>query len=674
MTLIKLIYRNLKKNIRDYVIYYSTLSISVALFYSFNSIHSQPALKSLDATKQLFSDQMGRLISVLSIVIAVVLAFLILYANQFLLKRRKKELGIYILLGMEKQKISTIFAGETLLIGIFSLVSGLALGFFLSQGLSLLALRLFAVDIEEFEIVLSSDALKTSILCFVIIFIIAMLLNVRTIAKVKLIDLLTAARKNEGLYFTNKKIQILLLGVSIIFIIISGLIIDRYGIMPNREDMWFQISVIFLAVGTVLFFYSISAVLLSVIQANKKIYLKGLNTFLTRQIGSKIRTNYVIMSVICGLLVVSICGISVGVSAAITMNDAAKAALPYDLNVLSEVDISGDTDIEEWLKSKNVDMKEIAAKTEQISIYETDFTYEQLFEGQDVELWDIDRVLPEEPVMIITVSDFNKAMSMQGKSKIQLKENEFLLNCNYKGTYKYVEEFLKSNNSITLAGRSIFAASSEVLQETYWMSSVGNNDRGTLIVSDYMANYLNKTENILLVSYKKSTNSDEVLQKMIPIGLEWETHGYRYTEKNMLNNMFYGSSAIWVFICSYVGIVFLLVCAALLSLKQLTETADNGYRYGLLQKLGASEKMINCTLLKQIGAFFILPLLVASIFSAFGIVKIMVVVEEFMNMHISTNLGGTIVIFALIYGGYFLVTYLSCKRIVQEKHIEKMGI
>ena len=674
MTLIKLIYRNLKKNIRDYVIYYSTLSISVALFYSFNSIHSQPALKSLDATKQLFSDQMGRLISVLSIVIAVVLAFLILYANQFLLKRRKKELGIYILLGMEKQKISTIFAGETLLIGIFSLVSGLALGFFLSQGLSLLALRLFAVDIEEFEIVLSSDALKTSILCFVIIFIIVMLLNVRTIAKVKLIDLLTAARKNEGLYFTNKKIQILLLGVSIIFIIISGLIIDRYGIMPNREDMWFQISVIFLAVGTVLFFYSISAVLLSVIQANKKIYLKGLNTFLTRQIGSKIRTNYVIMSVICGLLVVSICGISVGVSAAITMNDAAKAALPYDLNVLSEVDISGDTDIEEWLKSKNVDMKEIAAKTEQISIYETDFTYEQLFEGQDVELWDIDRVLPEEPVMIITVSDFNKAMSMQGKSKIQLKENEFLMNCNYKGTYKYVEEFLKSNNSITLAGRSIFAASSEVLQETYWMSSVGNNDRGTLIVSDYMANYLNKTENILLVSYKKSTNSDEVLQKMIPIGLEWETHGYRYTEKNMLNNMFYGSSAIWVFICSYVGIVFLLVCAALLSLKQLTETADNGYRYGLLQKIGASEKMINCTLLKQIGAFFILPLLVASIFSAFGIVKIMVVVEEFMNMHISTNLGGTIVIFALIYGGYFLVTYLSCKRIVQEKHIEKMGI
>lgn len=674
MTLIKLIYRNLKKNIRDYVIYYSTLSISVALFYSFNSIHSQPALKSLDATKQLFSDQMGRLISVLSIVIAVVLAFLILYANQFLLKRRKKELGIYILLGMEKQKISTIFAGETLLIGIFSLVSGLALGFFLSQGLSLLALRLFAVDIEEFEIVLSSDALKTTILCFVIIFIIVMLLNVRTIAKVKLIDLLTAARKNEGLYFTNKKIQILLLGVSIIFIIISGLIIDHCGIMPNREDMWFQISVIFLAVGTVLFFYSISAVLLSVIQANKKIYLKGLNTFLTRQIGSKIRTNYVIMSVICGLLVVSICGISVGVSAAITMNDAAKAALPYDLNVLSEVDISGDTDIEEWLKSKNVDMKEIAAKTEQISIYETDFTYEQLFEGQDVELWDIDRVLPEEPVMIITVSDFNKAMSMQGKSKIQLKENEFLMNCNYKGTYKYVEEFLKSNNSITLAGRSIFAASSEVLQETYWMSSVGNNDRGTLIVSDYMANYLNKTENILLVSYKKSTNSDEVLQKMIPIGLEWETHGYRYTEKNMLNNMFYGSSAIWVFICSYVGIVFLLVCAALLSLKQLTETADNGYRYGLLQKLGASEKMINCTLLKQIGAFFILPLLVASIFSAFGIVKIMVVVEEFMNMHISTNLGGTIVIFALIYGGYFLVTYLSCKRIVQEKHIEKMGI
>ena len=672
MTSIKLILRNVKKNIQDYVIYYLTLTISVGLFYSFNSIQSQPALNDLDATKQLLSEQMGILTSALSIIIAVVLAFLILYANQFLLKRRKKELGIYILLGMEKRKISGIFAGETLCIGILSLLSGFIFGLVLSQGLSLLSLRLFAIDLEEFQIVLSIDALKMTIICFLVIFIIVMLFNIRTIASVKLIDLLTANRKNEGLSLTNKIMQILLLAVSFILIMASGFIINRYGIMPRRDNYWFQLAVILLSVGTALFFYSGSAVLISVIQANKRIYLKGLNTFLTRQIGSKIHTNFMSMSVVCGLLVVAVCGISVGVSTAMTMNETSKAALPYDINVVSEIDIAGDTDIAAWLKTKDVNMKNIAQKMEQISIYETELTYGDLFEGQNVDLWPIDQGIPEMCVAVVSVSDFNKAMSMQGKENIQLKENEFLLNCNYKGTFQYIEAFLQNHSSIMLNGRTLQAASTEVLQETYWMTSVGNNDRGTLIVSDQIASPMIKAQNVLLVQYKADTDSDEVLQKMTPIGLEWETYGYRYTEKNMLNSMFYGASAIWVFLCSYIGLVFLLICAALLSLKQLTETADNSYRYGLLQKLGTDGKLLYSALFKQIGVFFIAPLMVASIFSAFGIVKIMAVVEDFMNMHIATNMGFTIVLFLIVYGGYFLATYLSCKRMVQERHLEEL--
>ena len=144
----KLIIRNVRKNIQDYMIYFLTLTVSVSMFYAFNSIQTQPALNDLDATKQLLSDQLGILLSALSVVVAVVLAFLILYANQFLLKRRKKELGIYTLLGMEKGKISRIFAGETLCVGILSLVFGLILGLLLSQGLSIFSLRLFAIDMK----------------------------------------------------------------------------------------------------------------------------------------------------------------------------------------------------------------------------------------------------------------------------------------------------------------------------------------------------------------------------------------------------------------------------------------------------------------------------------------------------------------------------------------------
>lgn len=177
---------------------------------------------------------------------------------------------------------------------------------------------------------------------------------------------------------------------------------------------------------------------------------------------------------------------------------------------------------------------------------------------------------------------------------------------------------------------------------------------------------LNIGADVLLVQYKPDADSNEVLQKMIPIGLD-STHGYRYAEKNMMYETFYGLDALVSFLCCYIGLVFLLICAALLALKQLTETTDNVYRYGLLQKLGAGRRQIDHTLFVQTAVFFAIPLVVAGVYSAFLIGKAMAVVEEFMNIHIATNIGLTIVLFLLVYGSYFLATYLSCKRIVTEQ-------
>lgn len=199
MTSFKLIFRNVHKNIRDYLIYFLTLTLSVSLFYAFNSISDQPAFSDMGITGSLLYDQLGILLSALSVVIAVVLAFLIIYANQFLLKRRKKELGVYMVLGMKKRRISRLFAGETLCVGVIALVSGLVLGLLFSQGLSLVALKLFAIGLDKFQIVFSAGAFRQTVLCFVIIFFIVMLFNVWSVTNVKLIDLLTASRKNESI-------------------------------------------------------------------------------------------------------------------------------------------------------------------------------------------------------------------------------------------------------------------------------------------------------------------------------------------------------------------------------------------------------------------------------------------------------------------------------------------
>ena len=671
MTSCKLIIKNVRKNIRDYMIYFSTLMISVSVFYAFNSISDQPAFSEMGMTKTLLYDQLGILLSTLTVLIAVVLAFLIIYANQFLLKRRKKELGLYMVLGMKKGRISRIFAGETFCVGVIALVTGLCLGVALSQGISLVALKLFAIELSKFRLVFSMGAFQKTVLCFAVIFLLVMTFNVWSVSSVQLIDLLTAGRKNETSQNRSRLLAILLFFVSLACILSSGMMFYRNGILPSRENRSFQVAGILLVAGTFLFFYSLSTVFVQVLRANSNVYLKGLNTFLVRQVGSKIRTNYFIMTIVCGLLTVTICAVSVGVSTALAMNELSGSATPYDLNVLSNVSMDGDSSILEYLASKDADLSGYAENMEQISIYEADFTYGSLFEGQNVELWPIDEGISDSSVSVLAVSDFNRALKMQGKEPVALTENQYLLNCNYKGTFQYVEEALESHADLVLAGIPLQRASDTVLEETYFMTSVGNNDRGTLIVPDAVVHSLTKDVNVLLVQYRPDADSDAVLQKMIPIGLD-DTHGYRYAEKNMMYDMFYGLNALISFLCCYIGLIFLLICAALLALKQLTETTDNIYRYGLLQKLGAKKEQINRALLFQTAIFFAAPLAVAGIFSAVLMGKAMEIVEEFMNIHISTNLGFTVVLFLVVYGSYFLATYLSCKRMVIEHQNKRM--
>lgn len=666
MTSCKLIFKNVHKNLRDYLIYFLTLMLSVSLFYAFNSISDQPAFSEMGMTRTLLYDQLGILLSALSVLIAIVLAFLIIYANQFLLKRRKKELGIYMMLGMKKGRISRIFAGETFCVGVIALAVGLILGFILSQGVSLIALKLFAIELDKYQLVFSMGAFRQTVICFALIFFLVMLFNVWSVSSVQLIDLLTASRKNERLKNENRVLPALMFLLSILCIGIAGVLFYQNGILPSRENMSFQIAGIALVVGTILLFYSFAAVFIQLMRSNKGFYLKGLNTFLVRQIGSKIRTNYFVMTVVCGLLTITICAVSIGASTALAMNKLSQAATPYDLTVFSDVSIDGDSDITDYLVTCDVQMSDYAKNMEQISVYDADMTYADLFAGQDLNLWPIDEAVPQSRVSVISISDFNRALAMQGKEPVALNDGEYLLNCNYEGTYQYVSEALRTHSELSVGGVTLQRASDEVLQETYVMTSVGNNDRGTLIMPDNIVTTLSKDVNALLVQYKEETNPDEVLQKMIPIGLD-ETHGYRYSEKNMLYDMFYGINALVTFICCYVGLIFLLICAALLALKQLTETTDNIYRYGLLQKLGAKRQQINRTLFVQTGVFFTVPLIVAGIYSILLIGKGMEIVEEFMNIHISTNVGLTVILFLIVYGSYFIATYLSCKRMVTEQ-------
>ena len=669
MTTIKLIFRNVKKNLKDYLIYFLTLTISISVFYAFNILPEIDLLGGEGVTSNLLFKATSEYLGLLSIMISAILGFLIVYANKFILKRRKKELGIYTLLGMKKRKISFIFTGETILIGLLSLFIGLILGVILSQVLVLITFKLFAISIEKYEFIISINAIKSTFINFSTLFIVVILFNIRSINKVKLIDLITAERKNDEVNETKDFISLTLFILSIMLLVFSGLIFEKYGIIPSRDNYYIQAGFISVILGTYILFYVSSSLLVKVFRKKEKIYFKNLNVFFFRQIAGKMHTNYIILATISLLLSITICAISLGMSMTLTINDMNRQYLPYDLNIV-DIKENREENIKDRMSELGVDIDVYSSKTEQISYYEANIKYKDIFKGQEIKLWRLDQDLPDNSVWIISESDYNRAMKIQGKDEISLGKDQYLMNSNYKGTLEYIKNYYNEVDKINIDGKILEKGSNEVLRNTIFMTSVGNNDRGTIVVPDNVVENLDEIYSVLLVQYREnitSKDTNELIQKLVPIGLD-DSLGYRYSEKNMQTEMHLGMSGGIALLGLYIGIVFLLISVTLLALKQLTETSDNIYSYNLIQKMGASVNSVSRTLFKQIGIFFLLPLFIASLYSAFGLRYIIKIAEDFLNMSISTNISITVAFFLVIYLGYFLVTYTSCKKIIKEKN------
>ncbi len=665
----KLIFNNVRKNIKDYSIYFLTLMIAVALFYAFNSLESQSAFKT--ATSDATSNLSKQLISVLSLLtkfISFILAFLIIYANNYLLKRRKKELGIYMILGMENRRISSIFVGETILIGIISFISGIAVGCILSQGISAIALKMFAIDFSEYRFVFSVASLVNTLICFSIIFILVILFNVRTVAKVKLIDLLNAGRQNENFAIKSKKalLGILLVGLSMLALVVY-LIYKKNGVFSNSTVL--SISFLLGILGTACIMYSFFGVLFHRLQKNVKWYFKDVNVFLIRQISAKIQTNFLTITIVCLLLAATISIVSTGMGIALTLNGNASNETPYDVFILKDMEtgkVAENETIQEYLSKKNVDLNNYLKEQIVISLYEDEkFTYNQIIEDPE-KLFKVDRDLPADKVPIISISDFNKILKSQGKAKVDLAEGAYLINCKYKGTKELLQSFLANNATVKIADTELTPGSNKIYEEVYHLSTVGNNDHGTIVVPDRVAGNLKKTIIILNGRFKEASNTQKFDNLFVSF-MGDPNSPYKLLTRTLIIEAYYGMFAMVAFVCCYIGIIFLIICVAILSLQQLTETFDNVYRYNLLQKLGVEKSICNHTIFKQIAIYFGTPLVVASIYSLVAIPCILAKVSASLGLNISANAGLTILLLLVIYGSYFMVTYFSCRNMIAGK-------
>lgn len=664
----KIAINNVKKRFKDYTIYFLTIAFAVCIFYSFNSIESQKALLDMNKNQAEYMSLVTTLISYVSVFVSFILGGLILYANNFLIKKRKKELGIYMTLGMSKRKISKILLSETLIVGVLSLIAGLLLGLVVSQGLSLFTAKLFDVGMTEFKFIISSSAILKTVLYFALIFGVLMIFNTRIIAKYKLIDMLTAARKSEDIKIKNPIISSIIFISGIIILGTAYYLVTKSGLNPDK--LGFKLSIVFGIIGTAGFFYGIAGFLLGVIQRSKNIYLKKLNIFVTRQISSKVNTNFVSMTVISLMLFITIVLLSTGLSF--------KSALEKGIVVPFDASVKLFTDEENKYKSMEDVFKAI---NYDFNGKEPIFINGYIIDGIDANMILKDYAVGEfkksldngkhrwEYIDAIKISDYNKIRSLYGKEPLSINDNEILVTSNFTEAKDSVKNFIKNSPQVSIAGKEYKVANKEYLNEAVYNSELADNVLTIIVPDDFKDMTLNAA--YMNMNYKNPNDPDEE-EDMNSLFDSFRRYDEIYdlpmirATKSQIYEASKGLTTMILYIGLYLGVVFLISSAAVLALQQLSEASDSSDRYKALKKIGATEKMINKTIFTQTAIYFAMPLILAIVSSIVGIS----VVNKFIALYGKPNIGPTALltlgILVIVYGGYFYVTYAGYKSIVKN--------
>lgn len=686
--LFKLSIKNMRKTIKDFAIYFLTLVLGVAIFYMFNSLDSQEAMMQVSSSTRELIKLMITMLGFVSVFVAVILGLLIVYANNFLINRRKKEFGTYMMLGMSKGQISRILLIETIFVGIISLIVGLVIGVFASQFMSVLVGKLFAADMSKFEFVFSKDACIKTCIYFAVMYIAVMIFNTFTISRYKLINLLNASKKNEQIKIKNLWVCIL---VFIIGVVILGYAYYKVTGGVNELSTADTILPIILMgiVGTILVFWSVSGFILKLVQLRKNIYLKDVNMFVLRQLHNKINTTVVSMSIICLMLFMTITILSSALSLNNTMRKDLEDTTPVDLNLyktanLPENEKMSKAQIEDsrktmiqTLEDNGFDMTKLKDVVE-IPIYATnELTWrDTLSPVYDEVKQQFPNLLYETAEKIVKVSDYNKIARLYGNIEYQLKYDEYIILCDFDNMKNLRNKALKVDSTITIAGKE-YKSKYDECQSGYIKMAGSHVNNGIILVPD-SCNLTEdiKEETFLAANYNATTEEEKEEIEKICTGETETEFSKNLNEKDItidgmtkiaIIESSLGVSTIVLFIAIYLGIILLIASSAILALKQLTESSDNKQRYAILRKIGADEKMINGALFKQIGIFFLMPLILAIIHSIFGIQFVMTMMSVLADAkELLPSAIATAVIIGVIYGAYFMATYLGSKNIIKE--------
>ena len=675
--LFKLSLKNISKSIKDYAIYFFTLILGVAIFYVFNAIDDQSVMMKVSSTTAEIIKLMTNVLSGVSVFVSIILAFLIVYASRFLIKRRNKEFGVYLTLGMSKKKISLILFIETLIIGIVSLVVGLGIGFLLSQLMSILVANMFEADLTRFQFVFSTNACIKTLIYFSIMYFVVMIFNTINISKCKLIDLMYSNKKSEKIKLKNP------LFCTIVFIISCIALGFAYYQVTGGIEKMADANSIFVPIGvgaisTFFVFWSLSGLLLKIFISMKNIYYKGLNSFTLRQFSSKINTMTFSMTIICLMLFITICVLSSALSMKNSLNKNAIEFSPRDIEISkpANVDLEVNDFTDKQIENYKLSFEEIFTKNGfdfkkfknivYFSLYADDYVTLKSTLGTYYKT--AKKNYPflryDDYIVLMKNSDYNNLANNFNLEKINLNSDQYAVVGNYKEMIDIKNEALKRNTEIIVNQRIYLPKYKKAINGFYEMGSQ-KSEIGFIVLPDDALNENQKISNKMVADY--NGNQDDIEKDVTSFLNNTSKYIITFNTKKDIRDASVGLGAIVTFLGLYLGIIFLISCAAILALKELSESSDNVEKFVVLRKIGVDEQELNKALFKQIGIFFMFPLILAIIHSIFGVMFCNNILK---TMGVSFNLKSVIItslFIIFIYGGYFFITYICSKNIIKEK-------
>ena len=617
----KLALRNVRRSFRDYGVYLLTLTFGVGLFYTFNSLDGQGAMVYLAQNGNPIVDAIMMLMDIFSVFVAVVLACLILYANRFLLRRRKRELGTYLLLGLSQGQVSRLLFLETGFIGLISLAAGLALGVAASYGMSALTLSMFELDMSGMlALTFSPRAAGRTALYFGAIFLLVMALSGVQVSKAKLIDLIHGERKNEVLKSRPLMVAVFQFVLGVICLLAAYAILLCFGMAVAVAVLPICIPMLTLgSVGTLLVFRSLSGFVMKFVQSHPGLYFKNLNVFTLRQWISKVHTTYLAQTVVCILLLLAIGITASSIGLNNTLNTLTAGESPVDITLWDYYDAANGEeplDFPALLREGGVDLDSQLSGRNALILYRNDpeFTGFEQKEGEAVQA-------------VLALSQYNEQLALLGRPPISLSP----------GACQIVEE-------------------SPINGASHWR---------WLIVEDQVAERLEIQNHCWSANY--AGNAEETEKTIFQLIAPMDTTRSVFANSRLETYMdMMGSKILALFLGLYLGFTFLLAAAAVLALQQLSQAADNTSRYAVLRRLGAEEKQMKRSATQQVALAFLLPLILALIHSAVGMKAANDIIFTVGKVDSAASSLITAGVLLVVYGGYFLATALACRRMAKN--------